>query len=174
MRNLTKIIFLTTTSLIIFAPSSPTLVTAQENIAPIYANHINSTVIKNTINMNTNRNQKFAPQSINCGPINGINSAVVSVESNRGNEIYPMCGTGDYLYIAGFRVTGHAAKQMAEREISTSRVAATLTNGKKYYDPKEANYPYYKNGLVVATSGKNIITVYKSNGVPSRFKVTPL
>ncbi|QRV02649.1 DUF4258 domain-containing protein [Arcanobacterium phocisimile] len=88
-------------------------------------------------------------------------------------EIVPMCGGSRIpATIAGFRVSTHAATLMTKRNISTSQVHATLTKGRKYYDPEYRNHPYYRRNVVVATKGNAILTVYISHsGLPSRLKL---
>ena len=108
--------------------------------------------------------------SIPCTPLGSLTHMNVQVIDS--TEIAPMCGGSRIpATIAGFRVSSHAATRMAERNISTSQVHATLTKGHKYYDPEHRNHPYYRRNVVVATEGNAILTVYISrSGVPSRFQ----
>lgn len=108
--------------------------------------------------------------SLPCTPLGSLTPMNVQVIDS--TEIVPMCGGSRIpATIAGFRVSTHAATRMAERNISTSRVHATLTKGRKYYDPEHRNHPYYRRNLVVATKGNTILTVYiSSSGLPGRFQ----
>lgn len=108
--------------------------------------------------------------SIPCTPRGSLTPMNVQVIDS--TEIVPMCaGSRIPATNAGFRVSTHAATRMAERYISTSQVHATLTIGRKYYDPEYRNHPYYRRNIVVATEGNTILTVYISRcGLPRRFQ----
>lgn len=108
--------------------------------------------------------------SIPCTPRGSLTPTNVQVIHS--TEIVPMCaGSRIPATIAGFRVSTHAATRMADRYISTSQVHATLTIGRKYYDPEYRNHPYYRRNVVVATGGNTILTVYISpSGLPRRFQ----
>lgn len=100
------------------------------------------------------------------GVLTSMNIQIIDV-----NQIMSICGGGRFpSFIAGFRVSDHVAKHMAQRDIPASQIHGALTKGRKYYDPKEGSYPYYRHNLVVATKGKMITTVYESKGKPTRFQ----
>lgn len=108
--------------------------------------------------------------SIPCTPRGSLTPMnVLGIDST---EIVLMCaGSRIPATIAGFRVSTHATTRMTERNIATSQVHATLTKGRKYYDPEHGNHPYYRRNVVVATGGNTILTVYISpSGLPRRFQ----
>ncbi|MDO5746672.1 MAG: hypothetical protein Q4P66_03305 [Actinomycetaceae bacterium] len=80
-----------------------------------------------SVGENTYAHASALPErSIPCTPLGSLTP--MNVQAIDSPEIVPMCGGGRIpATIAGFRVSPHAASRMAERNISTSQVHATLT-----------------------------------------------
>lgn len=93
-----------------------------------------------------------------CRPLSNNTILSISKTDNSSNTEL-LCAHGR-TQIAGFILTRHAAQRAVERNISHSAMERAITQGIKYWDPKNRSHVYVHRNISVAVQNRAITTTF--------------